>query len=392
MLPAKLTSRIKAEAYRLGFCLIGVTTPDPPESFTRFSEWVQAGMHGTMDYLAADRSLERRADPRRILSECESILVLAIPYDRPSSPPSAEAAAPGGRVAAYAWNEDYHEVLKPRLQALVAFIESQIGEPVPNRWYTDTGPLLERDLAQRAGLGWIGKNSMLIHPEMGSYFLLAEILLGIELVPDAPIRTDHCGTCTACIDACPTDCITPNRTLDAARCISYLTIELKDSIPLSLRSQIGDWVFGCDICQQVCPWNIRFAPIAGDPAFRPRPALLPEDLREELNLDAEAFNARFKGSPLKRSKRRGYLRNVAVALGNAQQPDSIPVLKKALTDLEPLVRGHAAWALGRIGAELAESALRDSLALETDERVREEILAALSDDPEKNRKGLPPNP
>jgi epoxyqueuosine reductase len=281
-------------------------------------------------------------------------------------------------VASYAWGDDYHDVLSERLRSLVAFIEAQVGHPVPNRCYTDTGPLLERDLAQRAGLGWIGKNTCLIHPRLGSYFLLAELLLGIDLDPDPPFLPDRCGSCTRCIDACPTACILPDRTLDATRCISYLTIELKGAIPLDLRPQVGDWVFGCDVCQQVCPWNQRFAESQGDPAFAPRPAVPDPDLSAELALTPQAFSAKFKGSPVKRARRRGYLRNVAVALGNHADPAAIPALAEALRhDPEPLVRRHAAWALGQIGGAAARKALEGAMHTEQEGAVLGEVRAAI---------------
>jgi epoxyqueuosine reductase len=236
------------------------------------------------------------------------------------------------------------------MKELVQFIEEQVGGPVKNRWYTDTGPLLERDLAQRAGVGWIGKNTCLIHPQHGSYFLLSEILLDLELEPDAPFVTDHCGTCRRCIEACPTDCILPDRTIDARRCISYLTIELKDDIPEELRQKIGDWVFGCDICQAVCPWN-RFAG-EGDPAFSGNTSA--PSLIEELSLTPQEFNRQFKGTPVKRAKRRGYLRNVAVALGNTGDMHALPVLQNALHDKEPLVREHIRWAIEEIQQRVGE--------------------------------------
>jgi epoxyqueuosine reductase len=341
-----LTQAIKDKARQLGFVLAGVTTPEPPPHYSTFETWLAKGHHGTMDYLATERSRARRADPRQILPECKSILVLATPY----SPPLREGDGLGVRenfephLASYAQGDDYHDILPMRMQDLVQFIESQVGRSVANRWYTDTGPILERDLAQRAGIGWIGKNTCLIHPQHGSYFLLSEILLDLELEPDAPFSTDHCGTCTRCIEACPTDCILPNRTIDATRCISYLTIELKDAIPLELREKIGDWVFGCDICQQVCPWN-RFA-VEADPAFDAKTP--PQTLTEELDLTPQAFNQRFKRSPIKRAKRRGYLRNVAVALGNTGDIHALPVLQNALIDEEPMVREHAAWAIEQI--------------------------------------------
>ena len=255
-----------------------------------------------------------------------------------------EGAGARGLVASYAQGKDYHDVLPIRMKELVQFIEEQVGSPIKNHWYTDTGPILERDLAQRAGIGWIGKNTCLIHPRHGSYFLLSEILLELELEPDAPFVTDHCGTCRRCIEACPTDCILPDRTIDARRCISYLTIELKEDIPVEMREKIGNWVFGCDICQMVCPWN-RFAD-EGDTAFDDTHPV--RSLTEELALTPQEFNQRFKGSPIKRAKRRGYLRNVAVALGNTDDMIALPVLQQALNDEEPIVREHAQWAIEKI--------------------------------------------
>ena len=335
---------IKDKARQLGFVLAGVTTPEPPPHYSTFENWLAQGQHGTMGYLADERSRTRRAAPREILPECKSILVLATPYMSPS-PGGREARGEGkAKVASYAWGDDYHDVLPARMKELVQFIEEQAGGPIRNRYYTDTGPILERDLAQRAGIGWIGKNTCLINPQQGSYFLLSEILLDLALEPDLPIVTDHCGSCTRCISACPTQCILPNRTLDARRCISYLTIELKDEVPTDLRPLIGDWIFGCDICQMVCPWN-RFA-VEGDPAFgtqNPSPSLT-----EELGITSQEFNQRFKRTPIKRTKRRGYLRNVAVALGNTAGWHALPVLNEAMEDNEPLVREHAKWALEEI--------------------------------------------
>lgn len=351
MLPKDLKDRIKAKSSQLGFVLTGVTTPEPPPHYSTFEHWLAQGYHGTMDYLASERSQTRRANPREILQECKSILVLATPYHSPlqtgnDEELNHEGLGERGQIASYAWGDDYHDVLTERMKELVQFIEEQVGGPIKNRWYTDTGPILERDLAQRAGIGWIGKNTCLIHPQHGSYFLLSEILLDLELEPDAPFVTDHCGTCTRCIDACPTDCILPDRTIDARRCISYLTIELKDDIPLELREKMGGWIFGCDVCQMVCPWN-RFAE-EGDPAFADRHPV--HSLTEELTLTSQAFNQRFKGSPVKRAKRRGYLRNVAVALGNTGDRIDLPVLQQALDDQEPMVREHARWAINKIGS------------------------------------------
>ncbi|MFZ5820966.1 MAG: tRNA epoxyqueuosine(34) reductase QueG [Chloroflexota bacterium] len=361
-----LEQAIKEEARRLGFVLAGVAAPEPPAHLSTYQRWLEAGRHADMGYLASDQARARRADPRLLLPECKSILVLAIPYHPPpifaphASPKNPDHVAKmggpeggQGRVAAYAWGEDYHLVIPPKLQSLAAFIEAQVGHPVPHRAYTDTGPLLERDLAQRAGLGWIGKNTCLIHPKFGSFFFLAEILLGLELQPGLPFQADHCGACTRCMQACPTQCILPDRTLDARRCLSYLTIENKGPIPPDLRPKLGDWIFGCDICQTVCPWN-RFAPGDVDASFAPRPALSPKGastqpgLISALSLSPADFNRDFQDSPVKRAKRRGYLRNVAVALGNVGGPEAAPALRSALDDPEPLVREHAAWALTQI--------------------------------------------
>ena len=371
-----LSEVIKSEARRLGFELVGITTAKPPPHFDVFEAWLEAGRHGEMAYLESERSRQRRADPRQILPDCQSIVVLGMRYGTPRKEDNGEREK--GQVAAYAWGDDYHDVFPERLESLVAFIEAQVGHAVPNRCYTDTGPLLERELAQRAGLGWIGKNTCLINPHHGSYFLLAEILLGMQLEPDPPLTSDHCGTCMRCIEACPTSCILPDRTLDATRCISYLTIELKGVIPEELRPQVRNWVFGCDVCQQVCPWNIRFSTPEGEPAFAPRAEVPAPILRDELKLDAQGFSRKFKGSPVKRAKRRGYLRNVAVALGNLDDPGTVPDLATALREEpEPLVRSHAAWALGRIGTEDAQEALASALKGEQNPYVQEEIRQAL---------------
>lgn len=372
---ATLTKLLKNKANELGFSLAGATSPDPPPHLDVYERWLKAGRNGEMGYLATERAIERRQDPLLILPECKSILVLGIPYDNPTS--QREATPGQGRVAAYAWGADYHEILKPRLNALVAFLESLVGQEVPNRWYTDSGPILERELAQRAGLGWIGKNTMLINPQRGSYFLLAEILLGIELDYDAPIITDHCGSCRRCIEACPTSCILEDRTIDASRCISYLTIELKGPIPADLRPQMGDWIFGCDVCQIACPWNERFAAQQGAPVFSGGRNLVKLD--EEISLEPRSFNSRFKSTPVKRAKRPGYLRNVAISSGNASDPNSVDALAATLNaESEPMVRGHAAWALGQIGGRAARAELQKAAKKETDPWVREEIRAALN--------------
>ena len=332
--------------------------------------------HGEMAYLASDRSRHLRADPRHILPTCQSILVLGMRYARPA-PFRPEAGLPGcGLVAAYAWGEDYHSVIPPRLAAMATRLEKIAGRQVTCRSYTDTGPFLEHEFAQLAGLGWTAKNTCLISPSLGSYFVLAELLIDLEIEPDPPFLLDRCGTCTRCIQACPTHCILSDRTLDAPRCISYQTIENKGVIPLQMRAQMGNWVFGCDVCQQVCPWN-RFATGENEPAFDPPPGLSEPVLREELHLIPADFSRKFKHSPIRRARRAGYLRNVAVALGNQQDPAALPDLAWSLeNEPEPLVRAHAAWAIGEIGGPTAMIILDQARRREDDPLVSDEINQA----------------
>jgi epoxyqueuosine reductase len=306
-------------------------------------------------------------------------------------------------VASYAWGSDYHDLLLPRLDQLAASLKAITGPgngtAIAHRAYVDTGPILERELGARAGLGFVGKNTNLIHPRLGSWFFLGELLLPFELTASAASSKgagDTCGRCTRCLDACPTGAFAAPYLLDARRCISYLTIELKGPIPRELRPLMGNRIFGCDICQEVCPWNRRFAKPSAEPAFQPRPGAIGPLLLDLMALDDEGFRQRFRGSPIKRAKRRGLLRNVAVALGNWGNPSAIPALAQALHDVEPLIRGHAAWAMGRIAAldaahrtnrDAADRARRDAvaaleqaLATETDEWVRKELRHALGND------------
>jgi epoxyqueuosine reductase len=375
---------IKAEAERLGFTISGITTPDPPVSFPRYKSWIESGHHAGMDYLATPRASTARANPRTLLSECQSILVLGIPYARPpvdAGFPEGHSPFPlTGKIAAYAWGEDYHNIITPRLEKLAKWLQNQLDmKEFSWKGYTDTGPILEHDLAMRAGLGWIGRNTNMIHPRKGSYFFLAELLLPVTLQPDEPFEQDRCGSCQRCIQACPTGCILPDRTIDAARCISYLTIENKADIPVNLRPGLGNMVFGCDICQSVCPWNNKSTRAKIDPIFHPDPIHPGLDLHTVFDLSPQEFNTQYSGSPLKRAKRRGILRNCAVVLGNFPHSTHIPVLKKVLTtEFEPLVRGHAAWALGNIRDQKAVEALKEALQTENDLPVLTEIRNALN--------------
>jgi epoxyqueuosine reductase len=369
--PARLTAFVKAQALQLGFDLVGITGPEPPDHLEAYSRWLSQGRHGEMGYLATPRARQRREDPRKILPECRSILVVGANY----LPPGHGKATTG--VAAYAVGQDYHDVLPRRLEKLLDRLQAYSGRSIVHRTYTDTGPLLERELAQRAGLGWIGKNTCLIHPRQGSYFFLAEVLLDVDLVPDPPFVADHCGSCTRCLEACPTQCILPDRTLQADRCISYLTIEVKGDIPIELRSAVGGWLFGCDVCQQVCPWNLRFAQPTADPAFQPLPWAQMAGLEDFLQLEPATYRQELRESPLKRPRRSGLLRNAAVVAGNQGDPSLIPALRTLLEEPEPKVRSHAAWALGRIGGETAREALQEAEPAEQDAGVRAEILGAL---------------
>ncbi len=369
-----LADRLKAHGLQLGFDLVGITGPEPPAHVDTYRDWVDAGRHAGMNYLASETAIERRADPRHILPSCRSIIVTGTNYT-PHHQPAPGHDAPG--VAAYARGEDYHAFLVERMQALVDYLRTQVGREFESRIYTDTGPILERELAQRAGLGWIGKNTCLIHPQHGSYMLLGEILLDLELERDPPFEADQCGTCTRCIEACPTECILPDRTLDAGRCISYLTIEEKGEIPEPLRPALGAWLFGCDICQQVCPWNIRFASETNDAAFRARGVLDPPRLERFLQLKPGSWGKELKGSPLERPRRRGLVRNACIVAGNSGRPDLVEHLVRILSeDEEALPRAHAAWALGQLGGQEALQALERADVSEPDASVRQEISRA----------------
>jgi epoxyqueuosine reductase len=334
------SAMIKAQAYGLGFDLTGVTTLGPADTAPAFDEWLARGYDGEMGYLA--RTADKRKDSRLPLEGMRSAVVVAMSYG---------GKEPSGPVARYARGDDYHDVIAERLAELHRWIEAQVGGPVNGKPYVDTGPILERDLARRAGLGWFGKNTTLIHPRAGSFFFLASLLLDLELEADSPFTSDHCGSCRRCLDACPTDALREPHVLDSNRCISYLTIELKGEIPEAMRPLIGDLVYGCDVCQEVCPWNEKFATSLREETFRPRAAIAGKDARalarSLLEMSDEDFRAAFKGSPMKRAKLRGLKRNAAVVLGNIHGTEDIDVLTRALGDREPIVREHAAWALTR---------------------------------------------
>jgi epoxyqueuosine reductase len=307
---------------------------------TEFRDWLRKDAHGEMDYM--ERGEGKRCDPQKVLPGAHSIVVLALNYFQGEQVWPSQAVA-AGRIARYAWGEDYHEVISRKLDKIDSFLREFGGQ---QKCYVDTGPILERDHAAEAGIGWHGKSTMLIDPRLGTWFFLAEILTTLELAPDSPQR-DRCGTCERCIKACPTGAIAAPHQLDARRCISYLTIELKGSIPVELRPLIGDRIFGCDDCLDACPWN-RFAQASRETAFSARPSTTGMLLRDYLKLNDVEFRALFRNSPIKRIKRRGFLRNVCVALGNVGGPADLPALNGTASDPDELIAEHAAWAIERI--------------------------------------------
>ena len=338
---------------------------------TRFREWLAAGYAGDMSYLP-DRAAAYE-HPRHVLDGVRSVLMLAMNYRTADARPPQ----PGqGRIARYAWGPaDYHDVIHDRLHRLADFLRGECpGAAV--RGVVDTAPLLEREFAQLAGLGWIGKNTLLLNQSAGSWFFLAALLTDIELEYDEPHAADHCGTCRACLDACPTAAFPQPYVLDANKCISYLTIELRGAVPTELRAGVGDWLFGCDVCQDVCPWNHR-APTSDEPAFAPLAAMNPVDLCELFALHDDTFRHRFRHTPLWRPKRRGLLRNAAIVLGNQRPSHAIAALTLGLQDVEPIVRAACAWALGRYDSPATREVLQQRLLVEKDATVHLEIEAAL---------------
>ena len=383
-----LTEQIKERAYALGFDAVRVTSADPfPEAEVALKGRITSGYMDGLDWFTAARA-EVSCAPRALAPAAHSVISLATFYLTQAPDDPTQPGDPHGRVSAYAWGDDYHDVIRRRLDALAEYIRS-LAERADEKTlvFVDTGRMVDRAVAQRSGLGWYGKNTMILTKGWGSWVFLSEVVTGLDLEPDTPVAT-NCGQCEVCLHACPTGAFVEPYVLDNRRCISYLTIELRGSIPIELRPLIGTHIFGCDICQQVCPVNhiaekrlrqrgapdgdarrLPFLPRTPDFA---RPALIPL-----LALDDESFRERFRHSPIKRAKRRGLLRNVCVALGNTGDPAAIPALGKALHDSEPLVRGHAAWALGTIGGQGARELLESAVTDEADPTVQAEIRYAI---------------
>ena len=370
-----------ALAQGLGFDLCRIARCVTPPHAAEFREWLADGRAGDMAWLA--RNQDRRTDPQQVLPGAQSVIVLAMNYfqgkyevgsmkyevgdqlnggvDVPTPTPDAAPASEPfhtssfilhtSKIARYAWGDDYHDLIEEKLRRLDAWLVEQGGR---QRCYVDTGPMLERDFAALAGAGWHGKSTMLVHPKLGTWFFLAEILTTLDLEPDVPM-TDHCGKCTRCIAACPTGAITAPHRLDARRCVSYLTIENKGPIPEEFRAAMGDRIYGCDDCLTACPWN-RFAQTSRESAFAAREYVHGWSLRDFLALDDDGFRRLFRKSPIKRIKRRGFLRNVCVALGNVGTEADLPALRKVAEDPEPLIAEHARWAIDRITQRIAASA------------------------------------
>jgi epoxyqueuosine reductase len=379
--PRRVADLVRAAALELGFARAGFARAEPfDDARAALRAWLAEGHEGNLAYMRSD---DDRTDPRALLPSARSIIAVALPYGGRSVPlrQSRDGAALTGRVAAYALGADYHRVLKEKLFALSRACAAIVGRPIQARACVDTAPLLEREAARRAGIGFTGKSTMTIAPGLGTYLLLGELLVDVELEPSAPLRP-ACGRCTACLDACPTGAFAGPYVLDAKRCISYLTIENKGPIARELRSLIGGRIFGCDECQDVCPFNASDAARPAAPELSPHPLRAEIDLVELLQLGAAAYRRLVKQSAMRRVGREQLKRNAAVALGNSGDQRAVAPLARALnTDKSALVRGHAAWALGRLGGTEAKKALEDAASTDRDETVRAEATAALSAPP-----------
>ena len=374
---------LQQEAHRLGFSRLGITSAEPPPRQDRFAQWLDQGFAGVMENWLR-RHLPLRSSPESLLPGTQSVIMLATDYDAKTV--SSRESPNHGQIARYAVGRDYHDVLRSRLNHLGGWLEHAIPG-CKTRGVVDSAPLAEREFAARAGLGWFGKNTMLIDQGAGSYFFLSGLLATVALPTHQPIEVDHCGTCTACLDICPTDALPEPRVLDATRCISALTIEDRGPVEGGLRSHFGNWIFGCDLCQEVCPWN-RHAPGTEDPELQAIENEEMPSLIELLRLDQVAFRKRFHDSPILRAKRVGLLRSAAIALGNhpsasGDVPAGLASLCGVLQDKEPVIRGAAAWALGQWHYRMPEiaptivDALKARLAEEYDETVRQEIFSVL---------------
>ncbi len=369
----ELTNSIKKAAYDIGFDLVGIAPVGKYPETQWYKQWLQKGFAGEMGYMGRDP--ERRGDVANLLSGAKSVITCGLNYNTDHPYSTSLHDKDKGWVSRYAWGDDYHELIHSYLKQLLTCIQGCVDSNLNARIYVDTGPVLERAYAKYGAVGWVGKNTCIINQQIGSWLFLGEIITDIELDYDSPVP-DRCGTCTMCIDACPTDALVAAYELDSRLCISYLTIELKGPVPSRLRDKIDNNVYGCDICQDVCPWN-KSAGVTDEHAFIPREGLLAPDLADLAVLTPEEFNKKFKDSAVKRTKRRGLLRNTLIAIGNSGNPDFVKAVKKCLKDPEPLVRVHAAWALWKLMGEGSKDILEAQLSREEDNVVRSEITDLL---------------
>ena len=369
-------ARIREQALELGFNLVGIIPAQPSPTLAAYFRWLKHDMHGTMGYMARPDRQSRRRDLNVILPGAKSLVIVGLDYGSKAVPDELLEHPARGRIASYAWNLDYHDIMLPRLEQLASQLDSGATQ---HKAYVDTGALLERSHAQQAGLGFIGKNTMLIHPRRGSLFFLGEIILTAEFDDyDAPHRETMCGSCTRCLNACPTDAFPQPYVLDARRCISYLTIEHKGWIDRDLRPLMGNWVYGCDVCQDVCPFQ-RFTNVTLEPDFLPTVVEAAAPLLTDLlSLDDSAFKSRFSGSPIYRIRRDRMLRNICIAAGNGRVENALPHLLRLLEDENPLVRGHAAWAVGQFGMLELRHELSQCYDRDDDEQVRDEVEYSLA--------------
>jgi epoxyqueuosine reductase len=355
-----LMTQISDSAHDLGFDLVGIAPAHPVSHVDAYRAWIAKGYHGEMGYMARPDRAERRENPAVILPGARSVVCVGLNYYPGALLDGLGHDPSRGLIASYAWGLDYHDLMLPRLEELATFIRAEAGSSATTRTYVDTGPILERAYAAQAGLGFIGKNACLIAPRMGSWLFLGEILTDVELEPTPGKADISCGTCRRCLDACPTGALITPYVLDARRCISYLTIELKDAIPPDLRPLMGNWVYGCDVCQQACPWQ-RFAKPTQEQSFRAKePGRAAPLLTELVELSEAAFRQRYAGTPILHIGRARLLRNAAVALGNWGDERAVPALAKALSDPDPLIHDHVAWALEHIGSRAAQKAPNDA--------------------------------
>lgn len=364
-----MTLAVKKKAIDLGFDLVGISPAVSLPENQKYKEWLSRGFSGEMKYL--EKNPEKREQIKNVLPEAKSVISCAVNYNTDYPYSTSVRDKKRGWISRYAWGADYHDILRNKLDELKEYIGSHGPEGVECKAYVDTGPVLERTYGKYAGVGWVGKNTCLINQEIGSWLFLGEIITDIELAYDVPVP-DRCGTCNRCLEACPTDAIVEPYVLDSRLCISYLTIELKGKIPSELREGIDNNVYGCDICQDVCPWNSR-AGITNVHEFEPRENLFYPELTFLSGLGVEEFRRIFKGSPIKRTKRRGLLRNTLVAMGNSGDKKFVPFIESCLEDKEPLVRAHAAWSLWKVSGEGARDCLMKHRSMEQDEMVIEEI-------------------